>query len=74
MGVAIKIRDLHKSYGSIAALKGVNFDIDNGAVFGLLGTNGAGKTTLIKILVNLIRANQGEAVLHGIPCNDERPL
>jgi ABC-2 type transport system ATP-binding protein len=47
---AISVRDLHKSYGSHKALKGVSFEIAEGEVFSLLGPNGAGKTTTVEIL------------------------
>ena len=44
---AIEVRDLRKSYGHLEAVRGVNFDIEQGEVFGLLGPNGAGKTTTV---------------------------
>ena len=42
--------DLHKSYGSVEAVRGVSFEVEPGEVFGLLGPNGAGKTTTVEIL------------------------
>ncbi|MDP2713097.1 MAG: ABC transporter ATP-binding protein [Solirubrobacteraceae bacterium] len=47
---AILVRDLHKSYGDVHAVQGVDFDVAPGEVFGLLGPNGAGKTTTVEIL------------------------
>jgi ABC-2 type transport system ATP-binding protein len=47
---AILVRDLHKSYGAVEAVRGVDFDVARGEVFGLLGPNGAGKTTTVEIL------------------------
>jgi ABC-2 type transport system ATP-binding protein len=47
---AVAVIDLHKSYGSFEALRGVSFEIASGEVFGLLGPNGAGKTTTVEIL------------------------
>jgi ABC-2 type transport system ATP-binding protein len=47
---AISVRDLRKSYGEVAALRGISFDVAPGEVFGLLGPNGAGKTTTVEIL------------------------
>jgi ABC-2 type transport system ATP-binding protein len=47
---AILVRDLHKSYGSFAAVRGIDFEVARGEVFGLLGPNGAGKTTTVEIL------------------------
>ncbi|MGI8983381.1 MAG: ABC transporter ATP-binding protein [Acidimicrobiales bacterium] len=47
---AIRVRDLRKSYGTIDAVRGVDFDVAEGEVFGFLGPNGAGKTTIVEIL------------------------
>jgi ABC-2 type transport system ATP-binding protein len=47
---AILVRDLHKSYGSREAVRGIDFEVARGEVFGLLGPNGAGKTTTVEIL------------------------
>jgi ABC-2 type transport system ATP-binding protein len=47
---AILVRDLHKSYGEVEAVRGIDFDVARGEVFGLLGPNGAGKTTTVEIL------------------------
>ena len=47
---AILVRDLHKSYGAVHAVAGVDFEVARGEVFGLLGPNGAGKTTTVEIL------------------------
>jgi ABC-2 type transport system ATP-binding protein len=47
---AILVRDLHKSYGDLEAVRGLDFDVAPGEVFGLLGPNGAGKTTTVEIL------------------------
>jgi len=47
---AVVVRDLHKSYGDIEAVRGIDFTIETGEVFGLLGPNGAGKTTTVEIL------------------------
>jgi ABC-2 type transport system ATP-binding protein len=44
------VRDLHKSYGSVHAVQGVDFEVARGEVFGLLGPNGAGKTTTVEVL------------------------
>ena len=44
------MRDLHKSYGSVHAVQGIDFEVARGEVFGLLGPNGAGKTTTVEVL------------------------
>jgi ABC-2 type transport system ATP-binding protein len=46
---AIEVRDVHKRYGDVEAVRGVTFDVDHGEVFCLLGPNGAGKTTITEI-------------------------
>jgi ABC-2 type transport system ATP-binding protein len=47
---AILVRDLHKTYGDVQAVRGVDFEVARGEVFGLLGPNGAGKTTTVEVL------------------------
>ncbi|MBX9458693.1 MAG: sugar ABC transporter ATP-binding protein [Rhizobium sp.] len=60
-------RNIAKSYGSIHALKGVNFDIHRGEVTTLFGENGAGKSTLMKILSGVVQPTSGEIILDGDP-------
>lgn len=63
----IELRNITKCYGSVYALGGVDFSIDNGEVVGLIGDNGAGKSTLIKILVGVVKPTSGEIVVRGRP-------
>ena len=65
MPAAIEIRDVHKRFGDLHALSGIDFDIPQGEFFGLLGPNGAGKTTLISVLAGLVRADRGSARVMG---------
>jgi ABC-2 type transport system ATP-binding protein len=62
---AIVVRDLMKSYGTVAALRGVSFSVAEGEVFGLLGPNGAGKTTTVEILEGYRDRDGGDAVVLG---------
>ena len=62
---ALSVRDLHKSYGSVAAVRGVNLEIGVGTCFGLLGPNGAGKTTTVEILEGLLEATSGSVEVLG---------
>jgi ABC-2 type transport system ATP-binding protein len=62
---AIAVRGLHKRFGELAALDGVDFEVPTGTVFGLLGPNGAGKTTAVRILATVLRADGGTAVVLG---------
>ena len=57
---AIYVRGLRKSYGSFEAIKGIDFEVRSGEVFGLLGPNGAGKTTTVEILEGLRPRSAGE--------------
>ena len=65
--VVLAARDVAKSYGSVHALKGVNFDIHRGQVTTLFGENGAGKSTLMKILSGVVRPTSGDIILDGAP-------
>ena len=62
---AISVRGLRKSYGALAAVRGVDFDIETGEVFGLLGPNGAGKTTTVEILEGYRTRDAGEVSVLG---------
>jgi ABC-2 type transport system ATP-binding protein len=63
---AVAVTDLHKSYGSFEALRGVSFEIAAGEVFGLLGPNGAGKTTTVEILEGYRRRDGGSVTVLGV--------
>jgi ABC-2 type transport system ATP-binding protein len=62
---AIHVQGLEKSYGKVAVLHGVDFDVARGSIFALLGSNGAGKTTIVKILSTLLKADTGTASVNG---------
>ncbi len=66
MGKAIQIRELTHRFGQKTVLDGINLDISQGEIFGLLGPSGAGKTTLINLLTGQLRATSGECYLCGI--------
>jgi ABC-2 type transport system ATP-binding protein len=63
---AVETERLHKSYGDVRALRGVDLRIEAGSVFGLLGPNGAGKTTAVRILTTLLLPDEGSARVAGI--------
>src|SRR5919106_5422290 len=67
MGSPLQASDLHKTYGSIQALKGVSLEVGDGELVGLLGPNGAGKSTLVKIACGLVRPTSGAATIAGAP-------
>ena len=62
---AVEARGLHKTFGPIHAVDGIDLALAPGAIYGLLGPNGSGKTTLIRLLVGLARATSGEAYVLG---------
>lgn len=64
-GPAIFVEDVHKSFGDVRALAGIDLVVERGKVLGLLGPNGAGKTTAVKILTTLLQPDQGRALVEG---------
>ncbi len=62
---AIEVRDLHKRYGEYEAVRGIDFEVRRGEVFGLLGPNGAGKTTTVEILEGYRQRSSGEVSVLG---------
>ena len=68
---AIVVRGLRKAYGALEAVRGVDFEIEEGEVFGLLGPNGAGKTTTVEILEGYRKRDAGEVSVLGH--DPERP-
>jgi ABC-2 type transport system ATP-binding protein len=65
METAISVRGLRKSYGDFEAVRGIDFEVAQGEVFGLLGPNGAGKTTTVEILEGLRPRSAGEVSVLG---------
>ncbi|MEE8467705.1 MAG: ABC transporter ATP-binding protein [Planctomycetota bacterium] len=62
---AVEIRNLTKCYGRVTAVDGVSLDIEEGAIFGLLGPNGSGKTTTLSCALGLLRPTSGEVRILG---------
>jgi len=65
MVAAIDVAGLRKAYGKVVALDGLDLNVATGEVHGFLGPNGAGKTTTIRILLGLLRSDDGSATLLG---------
>lgn len=61
----LQIKDLTKKFGKFTALNGVNFEVNEGEVFGFIGPNGAGKSTTIRILLGILKATEGEVEIFG---------
>jgi ABC-2 type transport system ATP-binding protein len=62
---AIQVKGLKKSYKKLSVLKGVDFEVERGSIFALLGSNGAGKTTIVRILTTLLKQDGGAASVNG---------
>jgi len=62
----IVVKDIHKSFGKVRALRGVSFAAPDGRITGLLGPNGAGKSTTLRILYTVLKPDQGSATIDGI--------
>jgi ABC-2 type transport system ATP-binding protein len=67
---AIRVSGLHKSYGEHEAIRGIDFEVGKGEVFGFLGPNGAGKTTTVEILEGYRERTAGEVSVLGIDPGD----
>ncbi|MBP2377227.1 ABC-2 type transport system ATP-binding protein [Microbacterium phyllosphaerae] len=63
---AIAVRGIEKSYKDLHVLRGVDFEVEKGSIFALLGSNGAGKTTIVRILSTLLTSDAGIATVQGI--------
>ena len=65
MTAVIDIRDLHKHFGHVRALDGLDLTVGERDIHGFLGPNGAGKTTTIRVLLGTIRATSGQTSMLG---------
>ena len=61
----IEFKNLHKRFGKLTVLDGLDLDIKKGGIFAILGPNGSGKTTLIKCLLGMVIPNKGEITYDG---------
>jgi ABC-2 type transport system ATP-binding protein len=62
---ALHVEAVEKSFKDVHVLRGVDFDVERGSIFALLGSNGAGKTTVVRILSTLLKADAGTATVAG---------
>jgi len=70
----ISVRGLHKSYGEVEAVRGVDLEVERGEIFAFLGPNGAGKTTTVSVLEGYLERNAGEVEVLGVdPGHADRP-
>ncbi|MBH8574460.1 ABC transporter ATP-binding protein [Nostocaceae cyanobacterium CENA369] len=69
---AIKVHGLHKHYGNLVAVRGIDFSVHKGELFGLIGPDGAGKTSTFHILGGVMEATAGEVQIFNQPARDAR--
>ncbi|WP_127492714.1 ABC transporter ATP-binding protein [Paenibacillus glycanilyticus] len=69
---SIQVKGLRKSYKHLEVLKGVDFEVEQGSIFALLGSNGAGKTTVVKILTTLLAPDGGTAAINGFDVSSQQ--
>jgi len=62
---SIVVENLSKSYDNVKAVHAINFNVDEGEIFGLIGPDGAGKTTIFRMLVTLMIPDEGKAIIEG---------
>jgi ABC-2 type transport system ATP-binding protein len=70
--ISIEVKGLHKQYGKLAAVKGIDFTVRQGEIFGLIGPDGAGKTTTFQILAGVMEATTGKIEVLGKPPREAR--
>ena len=61
----IQVKDIHKSFGDLEVLKGVNLKVEKGEIVAIIGKSGAGKTTLLQIIGTLDRPTKGQVLIEG---------
>ncbi len=71
MTMVLKVEGLRKSYGTKEALKGIDFEVQEGEVFALIGPNGAGKTTTLRIIATLLSLSGGKVTFLGYDLKKE---
>jgi ABC-2 type transport system ATP-binding protein len=72
--LAIQVRGLCKNHGGLAAVKGIDFDVIKGEIFGLIGPDGAGKTSTFQVLGGVMQPTSGTAEIFGQKARDARAL
>jgi len=68
----INVTNITKSFGKVHAVKNLNFEVEQGEIFGLLGPNGAGKTTTIRMILDIFKPDKGEISILGGTMSEEK--
>lgn len=74
MSAGLRLTDVRRWFGRVAALDGLSMEVQEGEIYGLLGRNGAGKTTTMRILIGVLQADSGELELFGQSVRRVSPL
>ena len=69
----LKIENLNVNYGAIKAIKGIDVNVEDGAIVTLIGANGAGKTTILRTISGLVKPESGKILFEGKDITDEKP-
>lgn len=69
--VSVEVRDLRRSFGKLEVLKGVNFKVEPGEVFVIMGPSGSGKSVLLKHIIGLQQPDSGEILIEGQPVGSD---
>ena len=72
MDIAISVNNLVKKYNNHTALNGINFTVNKGEIFALLGANGAGKTTVLECIEGIRKFDSGKIQIFGLSPNDSK--
>jgi ABC-type branched-subunit amino acid transport system ATPase component len=73
MTALLQVEDVHKAFGGLHALNGASFEVQEGALVGLIGPNGSGKTTLFNVITGYESADRGHVRFRGSPIDGRRP-
>jgi sodium transport system ATP-binding protein len=68
----IEVRELHKSFGGVQAVRGVSFTAYDGEITGIIGPNGAGKTTIMRLVYTVLQPDSGHTLVDGIDSSSNR--
>lgn len=63
--ITLSIRNVHKKFEEVSAVRNLSFDVEQGKIFGILGPNGAGKTTTIRMIAGVIYPDEGQISVLG---------
>ena len=68
----IQVKNLYKNYGDVKAVKGINFEINDGEIVGFLGANGAGKSTTLKMITGYLTPTSGDVNINGLDLKEHQ--